>query len=684
MFQAKPVVVSLLVLALSTLACGAPTTQVTNTVGAEPTTSTGTSSPKEAPDKPQLQVAAEDDGPLSCEIIPDLAEQFLGGHTVFASIDDDLESRVISVYIDQLDPTKVLLTQAEFDAASDDVKTAVKGMLVGQCDAMLKLEAKRVLWHTGMLEYARKRLADPAFAPDPATEIQIDPDQRSRPLDATQQGVLRDKVLELQLANSVRSGIELKEAQGKLVRRYERTLKIVKDRTRNDLFGDFMRVYAAGLDPHSSYFSAEDLEDFRISMQLSLEGIGALLRNEDGYTIVQEIVPGGAADRHGQLKVKDRIIAVSQGADGEPQPVVDLDLRDVIKLIRGKKGTDVKLTVLRQGDRSQTIEILITRDKIDLEEQHAKLRWEKREVKGKKLNLAVIELPSFYGGGDNPDLALQDVKKLLQDARKGKADGVLLDLSRNGGGLLRAAVDISGLFIARGPVVAIQGRVSPYSELSDEDPEVVYDGPLVVLISRASASASEILAGALQDYERARIVGDDQTFGKGTVQSIINLPRGFGAFKVTVATFFLPGGESTQSRGVSADIVVPSPLNTEDFGESSRPFALPGEKINAFDSPQANPAKRAYKPITQDAIRKLAKRSKDRIAKDEALQEVIADLAERDAKKGMLKLADILEDKDADPENAEADDTAEDDTSKELTPQAEEALNILADMVALR
>ena len=241
-----------------------------------------------------------------------------------------------------------------------------------------------------------------------------------------------------------------------------------------------------------------------------------------------------------------------------------------------------------RGERTETLHIVITRDKIDLKEQAAKLRWETVTRGGKSLKIAVIQLPSFYGGdrARGARNCTDDVRKLLKEANEANADGLILDLSRNGGGLLNAAVDISGLFLAEGAVVAIDGKPSNKKVLTDDDEAVQYRGPMVVMTSRVSASASEILAGALKDYARAVIVGDDHTFGKGTVQNIVPLPEGLGALKVTAAHFFRPGGASTQHSGVESDIVVSSAFNNDEYGERHQTYALPPRRVDSFRSLQ--------------------------------------------------------------------------------------------------
>jgi carboxyl-terminal processing protease len=429
------------------------------------------------------------------------------------------------------------------------------------------------------------------------------------------------------------------------------------------------------------------MEDFRINMGLSLEGIGLALSSRDGYVVVEEVIPGGAAERQDVIKRKDKIIAVTQSGE-QPVNVIDMPLRDVVKMIRGKKGTPVELTLLRNGETTERFSTTIIRDKINLEEQAAKLRFETREVDGKTLKLAILELPSFYGDSDaSKRQSLRDVADFLDQAEKEKADGLLLDLSRNGGGLLEHAVGISGLFLKKGPMVAVQHSPSRTQMLPDPDGEIRYSGPLVVLISRASASASEILAGALKDYKRAVIVGDDHTFGKGTVQSVVPLRQGLGALKITTALFFRPGGESTQLAGVNADVIIPSPFDLSEFGEGAQLYSLPGQRIDAFASPAANGAasdRDYFKPVTPDVVKVLAERSRARIDASPEFAEMAKKREEAKQNDGVIRLAEIQKEK---KDKAEEDDDEGGPSARAAaranSPQVQEAVTVLADLVSL-
>jgi carboxyl-terminal processing protease len=423
-------------------------------------------------------------------------------------------------------------------------------------------------------------------------------------------------------------------------------------------------------------------------MGLSLEGIGVALGSRDGYAVVEKVIPGGATDRAKALLPKDKIIAVAQ-EQGQFVDVIDMALRDVVRLIRGKRGTKVHLRVLRQDATTSQFTVTIVRDKIDLEESAASLRWETREREGKALKLAVIDLPAFYGDQSRDRHSSSDVRRLLAQAKQEGADGVLIDLSRNGGGLLDSGIEIAGFFLRKGGVVAVKDTYAQTKVLSDPDPALVYSGPLVVLTSRMSASASEIVAGALKDYGRAVVVGDGQTFGKGTVQSVVKLPPGLGALKVTTALFFRPGGASTQLDGVASDVVVPSPFEVTGFSEAESGNALGNETIDAFRSDDANGRDgNGWRAVEPSRLAELARRSAERVKGDAEFAELAKRIEQARAQDGTISVGEILEGRrngdgsERDPETGELEPPADEEKAA-VAPQLREAIEILADHVAL-
>lgn len=622
---------------------------------------------------------AQDPNLLSCQTMPMLMKRYESLHIDQSPRADMIRGRAAGLYVEGMDSSRVLMLDTEVKELRAELEAFYKDVKPDTCALIPKLRQRQVQASQDMLAFVKKTVGAKGFKVDGGVKLQVDPDLRQQPTTAAERDELRRQVIHFQLANYIAAGDKPKEAVTKLIKRYELVVKRIGEQSDPDIYTGLLNAWAAAYDPHTSYFSVEDLEDFRISMALSLDGIGAVLRAEDGYTVIHEIVPGGAADRQGQLKPGDKVTAVSQGPKGEPVDTLDMSLRDVVRMIRGQKGTQVRLTVLRQGDSTETLNILITRDKIDLKQQAAKLRWEQVKRDGKEIKLAVLTLPSFYGGSGGRECG-DDVRNLLREAREGGAEGLLLDLSENGGGLLNQAVDIAGFFIKTGSVVGVKGGDDRLQELRDLDPAIYYNGPMVVLTSRLSASASEIVSGALKDYHRAVIVGDDSTFGKGTVQNVVNLPPGLGALKVTTAMFYRPGGKSTQKLGVEADVVVSSPFNLEKFGEASTRYPLPAQIIADFRSKDINATgDQSWVPVSEDQIKELSKRSAQRVQKDKELQEVIKDLDKAKADKGVVAISDILKDKKA----AKKDEEDKKDKDKP-TPQAKEGLEVLADLVQLQ
>ncbi len=383
-----------------------------------------------------------------------------------------------------------------------------------------------------------------------------------------------------------------------------------------------------------------------------------------------------------------------------------MDLRDVIKLIRGKKGTQVSLTILRQGERTERFVATITRDKIDIKEQEAKITYETRTVNGRKYQFGVIELPSFYGDEKETKSGHEDVKALLAEARRKRVDGIVLDLSRNGGGLLTEAVRISGLFIGEGGIVATKDNRERVTILANGSaaagaengkasvvtypapaPRALYSGPLVVLTSRLSASASEIVAGALKDYRRAVIVGSDRTFGKGSVQVLVPLPWELGGMKVTTGLYFLPGGKSTQKMGVEADVPLPVRFALAELGEAELDYPLPVQSIKPFVGvPAGTNGVPPWKPLDQPLLASLAARSKARVARDAKFAEILKSNKEAAARKGIVRVADLRKEmeKEKGGTNNKQETPAErrKKAREQYAPYVNESVNVLLDMVA--
>jgi len=386
--------------------------------------------------------------------------------------------------------------------------------------------------------------------------------------------------------------------QKTLKKRYKNFSQFLNQSNSEDVFQLAMNSFTQAIDPHTNYLSPVTSDNFKIDMSLSLEGIGARLQTEDDYTKVAEIIPGGPADKSNLLKADDKIIGVAQGEDGEFEDIIGWRISDAVKLIRGAKGTLVRLQILKAGSdlNSKPIEISLIREKVKLEDQAAKGSVLEIINEDKPFRIGVIDIPKFYNdfeaqrnGDGNYKSTTKDVKNILDSLKTEKVDGVIIDLRDDGGGSLQEAIELTGLFIKDGPVVQVKNQEGNVDVAKDPDPSIFYDGPLVVLVNRFSASASEIFSGAIQDYGRGLIIGE-QTYGKGTVQNLIDLNRlssqknlNLGQVKLTIAKYYRVNGGSTQNLGVVPDISYPTMIDPKDFGESSEPTALPWDEIRSAD-----------------------------------------------------------------------------------------------------
>jgi len=403
---------------------------------------------------------------------------------------------------------------------------------------------------------------------------------------------VKDEVLRLKIA-----GKEPKAIQELLTKRYNNQLARLKQTRGEDVFQAYINAFAMSYDPHTTYLSPDNAENFDINMSLSLEGIGAVLQSDNEHVKVVRLVPAGPAEKSKQIAPADKIIGVAQGSK-EMVDVIGWRLDEVVKLIRGPKGSQVRLEVIPASNapNDQTSKVVaITREAVKLEEQAAKksilnLKHDNRDYK-----LGVIEIPAFYldfkafrAGDPNYKSTTRDVKRLLTELEKEKVDGVVIDLRNNGGGSLQEATELTGLFIDQGPTVLVRNSDGRVDVLADENTGIYYKGPMAVLVNRLSASASEIFAGAMQDYHRALILGG-QTFGKGTVQTI--QPLNHGELKLTLAKFYRVSGQSTQHQGVIPDIRYPDIMDTKEIGESALPEALPWDSIKPAIKPELDPIK---------------------------------------------------------------------------------------------
>ena len=511
-------------------------------------------------------------------------------------LDDSLSSNIFEDYFEALDDSKLYFTAGDLEkyaALRTTLDDAIKAGDVQPANEIFALFQKRAMERYA---YARGLLKQDIF--DFSGNEKWYYDREDAPwakdaaeLDGLWKQYVRNDWLRLKLAGKQRD-----EIVKILDKRYENQAESVMELDGEDSFQLFINAYANSIDPHTDYFNPRAADLFNQSMSLSLEGIGAVLQKQDDVTVIREIVPGGPADLSDKLDPGDRIVGVGQGGSGQIEDVIGWRIDDVVEKIKGPKGTQVRLDIVPAEAMldSKPVRITITRARVRLEEQAAKSKVIDIPAQGDMpaRRIGVVELPAFYQDfegrrSNNGDYAsaTRDVARLLEGFKKDKLDGVVLDLRNNGGGSLNEAVELTGLFIDQGPVVQVRESGGRVAVEGDRNPGVAWDGPLAVLINRGSASASEIFAGAIQDYGRGLVIGET-TFGKGTVQNLVDLDRWpanegqqFGQVKLTIAQFFLPGGSSTQNKGVVPDIAFPVLVNASEFGESTYDNALPWSKI---------------------------------------------------------------------------------------------------------
>jgi len=574
----------------------------------------------------QAPVPTNEDQEIARTVI-DLLER---GHMARPVIDDEIAIKWCDNFIKDLDPQKYYFLKADVEEFKKDAEELDDQIREGNLDFAHKVFDRYLVRQDERYETVMKLLGENFdFTVD--EYMTDDPEKLDYPVDKAEADErLRKKLKYEELQLRADDSTDQDEVIKKLTIRY---------RDRNRLFHQFdsselLEVYLSSLtrtfDPHSSYMSAKNLEDFlNQSLHLSLEGIGASLRSEDGYAVVAEIVPGMAADKDGRLQPEDKIVAILKD-DGDEIDLVEKKLSDVVRYIRGPRGTKVKLVVQPAGSKERKI-YEITREKVELTEQHAKGKIIESKLDGQNHKLGVISLPAFYGdtmailrGDPNAVSATADCRRILGEFKAAGVDAVIVDLRDNGGGLLEEAKTLSGLFIDTGPVVQIK-EVFGVKHLDDDDEGTAWDGPLAVIINKFSASASEIFAGVIRDYGRGIIIGDSSTYGKGTVQSIVNIgdhtrrrgDRGQnrGALKLTIQQFYRANGDSTQINGVAPHIHLPSLRDHMEVGEGKMDYALKFDKVAPLPHDE-------YNRTPDDLVAALTARSEARRAEDPKFQKL--------------------------------------------------------------
>jgi carboxyl-terminal processing protease len=506
-------------------------------------------------------------------------------HFTHVEVDDALSVKFLNNYIDQLDPSKSFFLQSDIDEFQKKQFLLDDELKSGKNTSGFAIYQRLTERMNSRLEQVIQKLESDTYPIDFSTNeiFTVDAEQQVWPNNQQESDEQWRKRIKSYFLTQKLADEPAAESRDKLVKRYSDQLVRMKKNTGEDVYGIYINAFTELYDPHTNYFSPRASASFSIRMSLSLEGIGAVLQNEDGYTQVVRIVNAGPADKQGQLKASDRILGVAQGTKGEMVGVVGWRLDEVVELIRGPKESIVRLEVTSSNVADQTSKIIeIKREKVNLEDQAAQKAIINIEENGQPFKVGIINIPTFYLDFEayrkrEPDFrsTTKDVNRLLSELAAEGVDGVVVDLRNNGGGSLYEATAVTDLFVDKGPVVQIGKdggkKTSDYSQNN-----ALYRGPLVVLINRLSASASEIFAGAIQDYNRGIVVGS-QSFGKGTVQTLSPL-KSQGELKITESKFYRISGESTQHRGVVPDITMPELINPKDVGESSYDTALAWSK----------------------------------------------------------------------------------------------------------
>jgi len=575
-----------------------------------------------------------------------MMSQFLSNHAFYHTLNDEISERILKNYLNSLDHNKYYFYKKDIDLFNKD-KNKIDNYLQEKkykfifniFDVYKKRFKEKMLLFKKLLKNKYNFTID--------EEIIVDREKIKYALTTQEMQERWRKNIKLQLLNYISADSDLKTAKEKLKKKYDLIFKRMREIDEEKILTQFLNSFSTALDPHSNYLSQDQHEDFKISMELKLEGIGARLSSKDGFVVVESIIPGGATDKlpkNRTLKPNDKIVAVAQ-AKGEPVDVIDMDLRDVVKKIRGKKGTEVRLTIIRDSEdasKSKRLIIPIIREEIKLQDSDAESDVLVFDFQGEKVKIGYINLPSFYQDHKSGKSSADDIKLHTNKLQKQKVKAIILDLRNNPGGLLNEAVKIAGLYIDQGPVVQIKNKESAPKVIYDFNKEIFYKGPLVILINKFSASASEILSGAIKDYKRGIIIGPRNTFGKGTVQSYKPLDNKKGAVKITTHIFYQPSGSSNQLNGIKPDLIVPAISSIWDVGEEKTLYPLKWTKIPAA----------SFKTLpyaSKDIIAKLDQNSNNRISKNKKFKDLLEKIKDLKKKKDEKTISLKQEEKAATP-----------------------------------
>lgn len=570
-----------------------------------------------------------------------VTSRFTRSHYKHFSLDNQFSKKIFNRYLKMLDYNRNIFTKADIDSFQNWSTQLDDQLKAGDNDIAFKLYNLSQHKRYERYQYALS-LLDKKMSFDKNESIQLDRSEAAWPKNEAELDDLWRKRVKYDALNLKLTGKDWPEIKKTLTKRYNNAIKRLSQTHSEDVFQTYMNAFARSIDPHTSYLSPRSAKQFQSEMSLSLEGIGAVLQASDDYTEIRSLVKGGPAEKSHKLSKGDKIIGVGQ--DGEKiVDVVGWRLDDIVDLIKGPKGSKVNLQILPDSKGAKSHVVTIVRDKIRLEDRAVKS--EIKQIDGHKIG--VLEVPSFYVG------LSKDTNKLLEKLNAKHVDGVIVDLRNNGGGALTEAISLSGLFIKSGPVVQVRDSYGRVNIDSDTDGKEAYSGPLTVLVSRYSASASEIFAAAMQDYGRAVILGEN-SYGKGTVQQHRSLNHIYDVFddklgyvQYTIQKFYRIDGGSTQEKGVSPDIAFPTPIDPKDTGESVEDNALPWDSI----------AKADYHPLhnEQDLIKQLTAQHKQRIAKDREFDFIREDIAKykQDKDEKTLSLNEKVRKQKADEADAE-------------------------------